>query len=319
MCNEVGSFDSLRVEELPDPTAGAGQVVIRVAASSLNFPDVLLVQGKYQFKPPAPFSPGGEVAGTIAAVGPGVEGLAVGDPVVTTMPWGGWREAVVTGAELVMRIPEGIDLTVAASFPLVYGTSYYALKDRAALREGEWLCVLGAAGGVGLAAVELGKRMGAKVLACASSDDKLALCRARGADATINYATEDLKARIKAITGRGADVIYDPVGGRYSEAALRAIAWYGRFLVVGFAGNDIPAIPLNLVLLKSCQIVGVFWGQFTVQETAQHQRNSAELFRWLAAGELKPHVSRRYRFDEAAQALHAMMERRVQGKVVLVP
>jgi NADPH2:quinone reductase len=295
-------------------------VLIEVKASSVNFPDVLLAQGKYQFKPTGSFSPGGELAGVIKAVGASVAGLSPGDHVITAMPWGAWREEVVVDAGRAIAIPAAVDFDAAATLLTTYATSLYALKDRGALRAGETLVVLGAAGGVGLSAVELGKLLGARVIAAASSDEKLALCRAHGADEVIHYGREDLKARIKALTsGNGADVVVDPVGGSYSEQAIRSLAWGGRHLVIGFAGNDIPAIPLNLVLLKSCQLVGVFWGQFTMREPEANAANVKLLIRWLEEGKIAPHVSRVYRFDEAAQALRDMHERRVLGKVVMHP
>jgi NADPH2:quinone reductase len=318
ICNELGNFD-LSVEELESPTADKGQVVIEVKASSLNFPDVLLVQGKYQFKPGGAFSPGGDFSGVIKEVGQGVDNLSVGDHVVAAMPWGAWREEVLMDPAKVVKIPKSIDLDVAASFLCTYGTSYYALEERAQLKEGESLVVLGASGGIGMASIELGKLMGAKVVACAASDDKLALCKEHGADEVINYATEDLKKQIKKLTGGGADVTIDPVGGEYSEPAIRAMAWGGRHLVIGFAGNDIPRIPLNLVLLKSCSLVGVFWGQHTMREAAANAANVEQLISWLDSGELKPLVSKRYRFDEASQALRDMVDRKVRGKVVVVP
>ena len=319
ICNELGSLDALSVEDVDPPKADKGQVVIDVKASSLNFPDVLLLQGKYQFQPTVPFSPGGEVAGVVSAVGAGVDDIEVGQHCVTAMPWGGWREQLAVDASRILKLPASIDFDVAASFLQAYGTSHYALTDRGQLREGDSLVVLGAAGGCGLAAVELGKLMGAKVIACASSDEKLALCKEKGADATINYQNEDLKKRIKALTSGGADVLFDVVGGDYSEPALRAMAWNGRFLVLGFAGNEIPKIPLNLVLLKSCQIVGVFWGQFTMREPEKNFANVRTLIGWIEEGKIKPHVSKRYTFDEASVALRDMMERRVRGKVVIVP
>ena len=274
LCKELTGPDSLVIEDVPTPAPRAGQALMRMKAVALNFPDVLLVHGKYQFKPDLPFSPGGEVAGEIMALGEGVENLAVGDRVLTTMPWGGMRDELIVEAPNTTPIPERVSYETAAAFLTAYGTSHYALKQRAQLQQGETLVVLGAAGGVGLATVELGKVMGAHVIACASTDDKLALCREHGADDTINYETEDLKARIKSLTkGRGADVVYDPVGGDYSEKALRATGWNGRFLVVGFAAGEIPKIPLNLMLLKSCQVVGVFWGAFTMRDRDAHLAN----------------------------------------------
>jgi len=320
ICKELGPPETLVVEELPEPEVGKGQVRIGVKAAGVNFPDTLLIQGKYQFKPSGAFSPGGEVAGVVEEIGEGVEGLAVGDHVIAAFPFGGWREQVVVDPAQTIPIPKSVPFDVAASFYQAYGTSHYALKDRAALKKGETLAVLGAAGGVGLAAVEIGKVMGARVIACASTDEKLALCKEQGADEVINYATEDLKKRLKALTGGdGADVVYDPVGGDYSEQALRATAWYGRFLVVGFAAGDIPSIPLNLVLLKSCQICGVFWGSFALRDRERNLAHVAELMGWLSEGKLKPNIHARYAFEDAPKALRAMMNREIRGKVVLVP
>lgn len=319
-CKELTGPDGLVVEDLTSPEPAVGQVVIGMRAVALNFPDVLLVHGKYQFKPELPFSPGGEIAGVVTRVGEGVEDVAVGDRVLATMPWGAMREEVVAEAATCIPIPESVSFEAAASFLTAYGTSYYALEQRAALRPGETLVVLGAAGGVGLAAIELGKIMGATVIACASTADKLALCRERGADETIDYRTEDLKTRIKSLThGRGADVVYDPVGGAYSEAALRATGWSGRFLVVGFAAGDIPKIPLNLLLLKSCQVIGVFWGAFTMKERQTHLANVAKLMRWLEEGKLRPHIGKTYPLADAAQAIRDMMDRKALGKLVVVP
>jgi NADPH2:quinone reductase len=320
ICKELGPPESLVVEELPEPEVGKGQVRIGVKAAGVNFPDTLLIQGKYQFKPSGAFSPGGEVAGVVEEIGEGVEGVAVGDHVIAAFPFGGWREQVVVDPAQTIPIPKSVPFDVAASFYQAYGTSHYALKDRASLAAGETLAVLGAAGGVGLAAVEIGKVMGARVIACASTDEKLALCTEHGADEVINYETEDLKKRLKALTGgNGADVVYDPVGGEYSEQALRATAWYGRFLVVGFAAGDIPSIPLNLVLLKSCQICGVFWGSFAMRDRERNLAHVAELMSWLEAGKLRPNIHERYAFEDAPKALNAMMNREVRGKVVLVP
>jgi NADPH2:quinone reductase len=252
-------------------------------------------------------------------VGDGVEGVNVGDHVIAFTGWGGFAEEVAVEARKLIPIPDSIDFSTAAAFTLVYGTAYYALKDRAQLRSGETLLVLGASGGVGLAAVEIGKVMGARVIAAASTDEKLAVCKQHGADALINYSTEDLRERIKALTGgNGVDVIFDPVGSNFSEPALRSIAWNGRFLVIGFAGGDIPRIPLNLALLKSCSIVGVFWGAFTEREPSRNQENLQELLKWLTEGKLKPHISATYPLERAAEALNAMMNRTVKGKVVLV-
>jgi NADPH2:quinone reductase len=284
----------------------------------VNFPDVLIIQNLYQFEPPLPFSPGAEIAGVVSSVGPGVDRVSVGDRVFASTGWGGLAEKIAVDARSLIPIPEGIDFAPASSFLYAYGTSHYALKDRARVVPGETLVVLGAAGGVGLAAVELGALMGATVIAAASSDDKLELCREYGAAMTINYATEDLKSRIRELTGgAGADIVYDPVGGQYSEPALRATAWEGRLLVVGFAAGEIPAIPLNLTLLKGCSIVGVFWGDWARREPAHFAEAMARLDRWYADGKLKPHISATFPLARAADALTLMASRRVTGKVVL--
>lgn len=320
LCKQFGPVESLVVEEVPDPTPGPGQVVVDMAGCGVNFPDVLIVQDKYQFKPELPFSPGGEIAGTVSAVGEGVDDLQVGDSVLATLGWGGMAEKVVVHATSAIPVPSGIDLVQAAGFLLAHGTSHHALVDRARLQPGETLLVLGAAGGVGLAAVEIGALLGAHVIAAASSDEKLALCRAKGASETINYSTEDLKARVKELTdGRGVDVCYDPVGGDLSEPALRSMAWDGRFLVVGFAAGDIPKVPLNLPLLKGCSVVGVFWGAFTGKEPDRNAANIAELVGWLAEGKLDPHVSATYPLDRAVEAINDLAERRATGKVVVTP
>jgi NADPH2:quinone reductase len=320
LCKEFGPPERLVVEEVPAPTAAYGEVVIAVRAAGVNFPDVLIIQNKYQFKPPLPFSPGAEVAGEVKAVGQGVTHLKPGDRVIGSTGWGGFAEEIAVDAARVIPIPDAMDFVTASAFLLTYGTSHYALKDRARIQPGETLLVLGAAGGVGLAAVELGKAMGARVIAAASTDDKLAVCREHGADEVVNYATEDLKERTKALTGGdGVDVVYDPVGGDLAEAALRAIAWEGRFLVIGFAAGPIPRIPLNLVLLKSCQVVGVFWGAFTARFPEQNRANIAELMAWYEAGTIHPLVSATYPFERVAAALDDLTGRRVKGKVVLVP
>jgi NADPH2:quinone reductase len=318
LCREFGPPESLTVEDVDEPTPADGQVVVDVRACSVNFPDVLIIQNLYQFKPPLPFSPGAEIAGVVSAVGPNVNGITVGDRILASTGWGGLAEKIAVAAGTVIPIPEGIDFVDASAFLYAYGTSHYALKDRAHLQPGETLVVLGAAGGVGLAAVELGAVMGATVVAAASSDDKLELCRERGASLTINYATEDLKARIREVTGgAGADVIYDPVGGAFSEPALRAIAWEGRFLVIGFAAGQIPAIPLNLALLKSCQIVGVYWGAFVGRYPDRHRQNVEELMGWWREGKLRPHVSSTYPLERASEAIRELADRRAKGKVVV--
>ena len=318
VCKQFGPPDSLLVEELPSPRAGPGEVVLLVKAASVNFPDVLIIQNKYQFKPPLPFSPGSELAGVVKETGPGVEGFRPGDQVIAFTTYGAFAEEVKTEAARLLPLPQGMDFVTGAAFLLTYGTSDHALRDRGALRAGETLLVLGAAGGVGLAAIDIGKALGARVIACASSEDKLAVCRSHGADEGINYATEDLRERIKALTGgRGVDVVYDPVGGPYSEAAFRSLAWRGRLLVVGFAAGDIPKLPLNLALLKGASLVGVFWGDFTRREPRQFADSVRQLGEWYRQGKVRPHVSQTFPLEQAAEALKLMAARRVKGKVVL--
>ena len=320
LCEAFGPPEDLVVKEVDDPVAGDGQVIVDVVGCGVNFPDVLIIQDKYQFKPDLPFSPGGEIAGTVSDIGPGVDGVAVGDNVIATLGRGGMAERVAVPASSLIPVPDGVDLVQAAGFLLAHGTSHHALVDRAHLQEGETLLVLGAAGGVGLAAVEIGALLGARVIAAASTDEKLELCRSKGATETINYATEDLKARVKELTGgHGVDVCYDPVGGDLSEPALRSMAWDGRFLVVGFAAGDIPRVPLNLPLLKGCSVVGVFWGAFTGKEPERNAANIAELLGWLAEGKLEPHVSATYPLDRAVDAINDLAERRATGKVVVTP
>ncbi len=320
LCAHYGPPEDLTLAEIEPPTPTKGQALVAVRAAGVNFPDTLIIQGKYQLQPPLPFSPGSEVAGIVTAVGQGVDPQLVGSRVMAFTGFGGFAEAVACDANAVIRIPDGVDFTSAAAFGLTYSTSYHALKDRARLKAGETVLVLGAGGGVGLAAVELAKVMGARVIAAASSDEKLQVCRRYGADEVINYATEDFKERIKTLTaGAGADVVYDPVGGAYAEPALRGTAWNGRYLVIGFAAGEIPRIPLNLPLLKGCAIVGVFWGSFAAREPEANRANVQELLAWLAAGKIRPLVSATYPLAEAATALDALLERRVTGKVVLVP
>jgi NADPH2:quinone reductase len=319
LCKEYGLPDSLVLAEVEPLRPGKGQVVISVKACGVNFPDTLIIQGKYQLKPDMPFTPGSEIAGIVKEVGEGVEHVQVGEHVIAFTSVGGFAEEVATDAAKLIKMPSGMDFATAAAFTLVYGTSHHALKDRAQLKSGETLLVLGAAGGVGLAAVELGKVMGAHVIAAASSAEKLAVCQQHGADELINYSTEDLKERVKALTrGKGVNVIFDPLGGNYSEAALRSIAWNGRMLVIGFAAGDIPRIPLNLTLLKGCSIVGVFWGSFTEREPQRNQEHLQELLTWFAQGKIKPHISATYSLEQAADALNDVMNRKVKGKVVLV-
>lgn len=319
LCKAFGPPESLVVQHVPPLKAKPGQVVISVKACGVNFPDTLIIHGKYQFKPEMPFSPGGEVAGIVKAVGEGVTTAKVGDSVIAFTGWGGFAEEVCTDAARLIPMPPGASFELAASFVMTYGTSYHALKDRANIQPGETLVVLGAAGGVGLAAVELGKVLGARVIACASSDEKLAVCGKHGADETINYSREYLKDRLKELTGgKGVDVAYDPVGGDYAEPVIRSMAWKGRYLVVGFAAGEIPKIPLNLTLLKGSSLVGVFWGSFAAQEPKKNQQNLMELVGMLMQGKLKPLISARYPLERAADALNDIIQRKVTGKVVLV-
>ncbi len=307
LCKAFGPPESLAIEEVEPLKPGKGQVVISVKACGVNFPDTLIIQGKYQSKPSFPFIPGSEVAGIVKEVGEGVDHVKVGDQVIAFTGVGGFAEEVVADAARLIPMPRTMDFTTASAFVMTYGTSHHALKDRAQLKPGETLLVLGAAGGVGLAAVEIGKVMGAHVITAASSDEKLEVCKQHGADEVINYSTEDLRDRIKQLTGgKGVDVAFDPVGGDYSEPVLRSMAWGGRFLVIGFAAGDIPRIPLNLPLLKVYSIVGVFWGSFM------------ELLAWFVEGKLKPHVSATYSLEHVTDALNDLIERKVTGKAVLV-
>ena len=328
VCNEFGPLETLKIQEMPDPVAGEGHIVIDVKAAAVNFPDVLVVQNLYQFKPEPPFAPGNEVAGLVSQVGPGVEGIKVGDRVFASGGFGGFAEKYLAPAHSVVAIDDDMPFDEAASFMMVYGTSHHALKQRADIQPGEILLVLGASGGVGLAAVELGKAMGARVIAAASSQEKVDFCLAAGADDGFVYEKNPLdrdqqkalSAKIKEMTGgKGADVIYDPVGDDYAEPALRSIAWKGRYLVVGFAAGNIPKVPLNLALLKGCQIVGVFWGMFIGVEADVHKANTAELMSWYKAGKIKPRISKHYPLDDALQALQDMAARKVKGKVVITP
>ena len=319
LCKQFGPPESLVVEDVPSPVPGPGEVVITVKAASLNFPDILIIQNKYQMKPPLPFSPGSEMAGVVKEVGEGVTTVKPGDRVMAVTGYGAFAQEVKTDARRLLPIPRGMDDATAAAFPLTYGTSDHALSDRGALGDGETLLVLGAAGGVGLAAIEIGKALGARVIACASNEEKLDVCRQHGADAGINYASDDLRERIKQLTGgRGADVVFDPVGGHYTELALRSIAWRGRLLVVGFAAGEIPKIPLNLTLLKGCAIVGVFCGDFARREPEAFAERARQLARWYEDGRLRPHVSETMPLERAADALARMASREVKGKLVLV-
>lgn len=318
LCKEFAPRSELRLEETADPVIGAGQVLIGVEACGVNFFDGLVVEGKYQTKPDRPFSPGSEVAGIVLSVADDVTALRPGMRVLAFAGFGGYAEKVVADAWRVFPIPDRVGFAEAASFLITYATSHHALKDRAAIKPGETLLVLGAAGGVGLTAVELGKLMGARVIAAASSDEKLELCRAYGADETINYGREDLRGRLKELTGgQGVDIVYDPVGGSYSETAIRSLALFGRYLVIGFATGDIPRIALNLLLLKQSSLTGVFWGAFAKTYPERNAGNIAELMDWLAQGRLKPHVSAEYPLDRFAEALDLIMERGAKGKIVL--
>jgi NADPH2:quinone reductase len=320
LCHRFGGPDDLEFADLPDPVPGSGEVVVAIHAAALNFFDTLLIAGKYQMKPPFPFSPASEFAGVIESVGAGVTNLSPGDRVLGYGGFGAAREKIAISAHRVVKIPDTLNFDRAAGITVIYGTTLHALKDRAHLKSGETLAVLGASGGTGLAAIEIGKLMGARVIACASSDDKLAFCRERGADDVINYAKEDVKEGLRRVTaGKGADVIYDPVGGSYAEAALRSIAWGGRFLVIGFAAGEIPKIPLNLALLKGCDIVGVFWGAFIERDKAGHQANMAQLVRWADEGKISAHVHAVYPLAETPAALKAIAARQVMGKVILRP
>ncbi len=318
-CHELIGPAGLRVDELPDPVPSTGEILVDVKAAGVNFPEVLIAQGKYQFKPPPPFIPGGELAGVVSAVGPGVTDFAVGDRVAATMMFGAFAERVVAPAAGAVKLPDAVSFETGAALLLTYLTTMHALVDRAHLAAGETLLVLGAAGGVGTSAIEIGKCLGAKVIAAASSADKLEHCRAHGADHTIDYVTEDLKERAKALSGGGVDVVYDPVGGDHTEAALRAMAWEGRLLIVGFASGTIPKLPANLVLLKSCQIVGVFWGAFAARDPAKNRAHAERVLGWLAEGKVRPHLDAVLPFARAGEALEKLEQRQVKGKIVLVP
>ena len=317
LCKELGPANTLVIEDIASPTPGKGEVKVRVKAAGLNFPDTLIIEGKYQIKPQLPFSPGGEMAGEVMEVGEGVKNFKPGQRIMGLTGYGAFAEEILVPENRLIPVPDGMDDHTAAAFSMVYGTSYHALKQRANIQPGETLLVLGASGGVGLAAVELGKAMGAKVIACASSDEKLEVAREAGADDLINYADEDLKEALKKRYPKGVDVIYDPVGDKFTEAALRNMAWNGRLLVVGFAAGDIPKIPANLALLKGCSIVGVFWGAFTQQEPKVNMLNIMELFQLFGQGKLKPRISQVFQFEDYEQALAALTSRTAKGKVVL--
>ena len=318
-CHELMGPRGLRVDEVSDPAPGPGEVVIDVRAAGVNFPDVLVTYGRYQFKADPPFVPGGEVAGVVSAVGDGVTGFAKGDRVAATMLSGAFAERVAVTSTMVAKIPAQVSFETGAALLLTYATTMHALVDRGRLRQGESLLVLGAAGGVGTAAIEVGKCLGARVIAAASSPEKLAYCKEHGADAGIDYKAEDLKDRAKALSGGGVDVVYDAVGGDATEAALRTMAWGGRHLVIGFASGTIPKVPANLVLLKSCELVGVFWGAFAQRSPAENRAHVERLLAWLVEGRIRPHVDAVMPFQRAREALEKLERREVKGKVVLVP
>jgi len=320
VCRELGGPETLELRDITLPPPAPNEVRIQVAAAGVNFPDTLQIAGKYQFKATPPFTPGAEVSGVITAVGAKVTAFQVGDRVATLIPISGYAEEVNAHADGVLKLPDSFDLIEAAGFTLVYGTTIHALKQRGQLKAGETLLVLGAAGGVGLSAIQIGKLMGARVIAAASSAEKLALCKAQGADEVIDYTKESLKEAVKKLTrGQGADVIYDPVGGELAQDCFSAINWNGRYLVIGFAAGTIPEIALNRLLLKGAAALGVFWGAFVVREAKLNAENFAQLFAWHAEGKLKPFISKQYPLANAADAMNDLLARKVTGKAVLVP
>lgn len=320
LCTHFGTPDELALTDIAPPHAAAGEAVVRIKAAALNFFDTLIIAGKYQQKPPFPFSPVAEFAGTVESIGVGVTEVAPGDRVMSFLGWGAARDAIAAPAQQLIKIPQQLDFDRAAGLCITYGTSLYALRERAQLTSGETLAVLGASGGAGLAAVELGKLMGARVIACASSDEKLAFARAHGADETVNYTRENLREALKHHGGdRGIDVVYDPVGGPYAEPAVRSLAWAGRYLVVGFTAGEIPKIPLNLVLLKSCDIRGVFWGSWSKREPQAQHALLSDVARWAADGKLSAHVHAALPLADIAAAMKLISDRKVMGKIVLRP
>jgi NADPH:quinone reductase len=320
VCKTFGPPESLVLEDVASRPIGKGEVRIAVKAAGVNFPDTLIIQGKYQLKAEPPFTPGGEVAGEVLEAGEKVKHVRPGDAVAALLPTGGYAEEAIASGDAVIPLPRGMDMNDAAGFPFVYGTTLHALKQRAQLKAGETLLVLGAAGGVGFAALQLGKLMGARVIAAAGSDDKLAFCKQHGADEVVNYSKESLKEAVKKLTqGQGADVIYDPVGGDLAQDCFSCINWNGRYLVIGFAAGKIPEVALNRLLLKGASAVGVFWGAFVMREPKVNWENFQQLFAWYGEGKLKPHISQAYPLAQAPRALRDMLERKVTGKVVLVP
>ena len=319
-CQAFADPETLTVQEQPDPTPSAGEVVLEVRAAGVNYPDALMVMGQYQVRPPLPFVPGAEAAGVVVSVGEGVRHLAVGQRALAFTGTRAFASHLKAPASAVMPLPDGLPFEVAAALPLAYGTAMHALVNRADLKAGETLLVLGAAGGVGLAAVMIGKALGARVIAGVGSDERAQIARDHGADETIVYTREDLRERLKALSGgQGPNVIFDPVGDQYAEPAFRSIAWEGRYLVIGFAGGEIPKLPLNLPLLKGASVVGVFWGEFARRDPKANAANLARLAEWIAAGKVRPLISQTYSLDDAPRAMRDLLERRVTGKVVIVP
>ncbi len=320
LCRTHGSASDLVLEDVSDPIAGPGEVVVTVRACALNFFDTLIIRDRYQFKPELPFSPGGEVAGVVESCGVGVEGVTVGERVIAYVKWGGAREKVVVAADRLIAMPDGLDFTVAASLTVTYGTAVHGLVDRGEVKSGETVAVLGASGGVGQAAIEVAKALGARVVACASGAEKLAFCRAYGADEVVDYDAEDLKQRLKDLTGgRGVDVVFDAVGDRFAEPAVRATGWRGRYLVIGFAAGEIPKIPLNLLLLKGCDLRGVFWGDHLEREPAAFASEMRRIMDWVVEGRLRPHIHAVLPLAETAKAIDEIAARRVKGKIVVTP
>ena len=318
VCKEYGPPDSLLIEECDDPVPAAGQILVDVAAAGINFPDVLIIAGQYQVKTPTPFVPGNEAAGTVVAVGAGVTHFAIGDKVIVNSLGGAFAEKCVADQTKSMHLPDGMNFEQGAGFTVTYGTSYHALRQRAELKEGETVLVLGAAGGVGITAVEIAKAMGARVIAAASSDEKLAFAKEAGADELVNYSTQPLKETVKSLTGgNGADVVYDPVGGELADQAFRATAWHGRYLVIGFASGDIPQFSANIALLKEASIVGVWWGTWAMKNPKLQIQNMQELAAMIKAGQLTPRVTESYLLDDFSEAFAAITERRARGKVIL--
>ena len=317
ICPSLGPAENLKVAEVDEPVAGEGEVLVEVAYAGLNSFDTLIIEGKYQVKAAPPFSPGGEFSGRVVGLGPGTRGFALGDRVMGFCPYGAAAERIAIPASRLAKVPDGLALDKAAGLSVAYGTSLHALKQRAEMKPGETLLVLGASGGVGLAAVEIGKAMGARVIAGASSDEKLAFARSYGADETINTATDDLRARLKDLAPKGVDVVYDPVGGALTEAALRSLAWKGRLLVIGFASGEIPRPPLNIPLLKGCDIRGVYWGEFTAREPEAHRQNLAELMDWAKSGTLSVHIYAKYAVEDFRNAFEAIAKRQTLGKTLL--